>query len=90
MRDIYELIRQKETDIGRFEKEIERVRKELDALRLAAKLLDEGAEVRTTTVAAATVARETQTYGPTPAPRPASAPSPAASPSAWASAKQFP
>ena len=90
MRDIYELIHQKENEIGRFEKEIQRVHKELEALRVAAKLLDDSTDVRTTTVAAASVAREAQVYSPVPAARPASSPAPAPSPAAWASAKQFP
>ena len=43
MKDIYELIRQKES-------EFERVQKEVEALRIAVRLLDENSESRTTTV----------------------------------------
>ena len=80
MKDIYELLTQKEI-------EFERVQKEVEALRIAAKLLDDSAEVRTATTATAQPAsRESQGYA-TPAPR---ATTPAATPTAWASAKQFP
>lgn len=80
MKDIYELIRQKEA-------EYERVQKEVEALRIAVRLLDENSEARTTTVSAPAVARDSQGYAATPAPRAAT---PAATPTAWASAKQFP
>jgi len=88
VRDIYELIRQRETEIERLEKDIERVQNEVEALRLAAKLLDDATDApRPVAVPATPIARETQGY-PTPVARPATTPSP--SPSAWASAKQFP
>ncbi|PYX99232.1 MAG: hypothetical protein DMG62_23270 [Acidobacteria bacterium] len=80
MKDIYELLSQKEI-------EFERVQKEVEALRIAAKLLDDSAEVRTTAAPAAPASRDTQGYATTPAPR---ATTPAATPTAWASAKQFP
>lgn len=87
MRDIYELIRQREADVERFEKEIERAHTELEALRLAAKLLDENAETpRPIAVTANNAAAPS--FGATPM-RPAPAPA-AASPTTWASAKQFP
>lgn len=84
MRDIYELIRQREADVERFEKEIERAHTELDALRLAAKLLDENAE--TPRPVAVTANAAAASFGTTPV-RPAT---PAATPTPWASAKQFP
>lgn len=79
MKDIYELLSQKEI-------EFERVQKEVEALRIAARLLDDSAEVRTATVTPQ-AARDTQGYAATAAPR---ATTPAATPTAWASAKQFP
>lgn len=81
MRDIYELIRQKESDL-------ERVKKEVEALRIAVRLLDDDASSRTVVVAPAATARENQGYGAPAVARPAATPTP--SPSAWASAKQFP
>ena len=81
MRDIYELIRQKESDL-------ERIKREVDVLRMAAKLLDDDAGSRTIVVAPATIDRESQVYGAPAAARPGAAPT--APPSAWASAKQFP
>jgi hypothetical protein len=87
VRDIYELIRQRETEIERFQKDIERVQSEVDALRLAAKLLDDNSEApRPIAVPATPIAREGQGY-PTPVVRPAAA---APTPGPWASAKQFP
>ena len=84
MRDIYELIRQREADVERFEREIERAHTELDALRLAAKLLDENAEApRPVAVAANASAAPFSTA-------PARPTTPAATPTPWASAKQFP
>ena len=80
MRDIYELLSQKEI-------EYERVQKEVEALRIAAKLLDDSAEVRTSVPAPSPAARDSQGYAAQPAPR---ATTPAATPTAWASAKQFP
>ena len=74
MKDIYELIRQKEADL-------ERIQREIDALRLSAKLLEESG--RTPAVAAGSAA--TTIYSPTPKPS-----QPTATPAAWASAKQFP
>ena len=85
MRDIYELIRQREADVERFEKEIERAHTELDALRLAAKLLDENAETPRPVAVNANAAAAS--FGTTPV-RPAT--TPAATPTPWASAKQFP
>jgi hypothetical protein len=78
MKDIYELIRQRENDL-------ERIEKELDALRIAARLLDDAKEQSAR--AAATVATSF-TPAPTPRPQPAATPTAAATP--WASAKQFP
>jgi hypothetical protein len=80
VKDIYELLSQKEI-------EFERAQKEVEALRLAAKLLDDSAEVRIATVTPQPASRDTQGYAATPAPR---ATTPAATPTAWASAKQFP
>ena len=78
MKDIYELIRQKEADM-------ERIRHELDALRLSARLLEEDGRTSAspTPAAAATAYSTTSPKSPTAA-------QPAASPSAWATAKQFP
>ena len=80
MKDIYELLSQKEI-------EYERVQKEVEALRIAVKLLDDSAEARTATGSASPAARDGQGYAAQPAPR---ATTPAATPTAWASAKQFP
>lgn len=80
MRDIYELLSQKEI-------EYERVQKEVEALRIAAKLLDDSAEVRTAAATPSPAARDSQGYAAQPAPH---ATTPAATPTAWASAKQFP
>jgi hypothetical protein len=81
MKDIYEVIRQKEADM-------ERIERELEALRLSVKLLDDSS--RTVAAAAsATPTASTQVYNPTPS-RPASTGQPTATPTAWASAKQFP
>ena len=89
MRDIYELIRQREADVERFEKEIERAQRELEALRLSAKLLDDNADavLRPAAVSPTPITRDGQGYGTTPA-RPAT--TPAVTPTPWASAKQFP
>ena len=81
MRDIYELIRQKESDL-------ERIKKEVEALRIAVKLLDDDASSRAVVVAPAVAARENQGYGAPAVARPAAAPP--VPPTAWASAKQFP
>ena len=75
MKDIYELIRQKESDL-------ERIQREIDALRLSAKLLEDSGR---TSVAAASASAATTIYSPTPKPS-----QPTATPAAWASAKQFP
>jgi len=80
VKDIYELLSQKEV-------EYERLQKEVEALRIAARLLDDSAEVRAAQVTASPAARDSQGYAATPAPR---ATTPAATPTAWASAKQFP
>ena len=80
MKDIYELLSQKES-------EYERLLKEVEALRIVAKLLDDSAEVRTSPPSAPPAARDSQGYAAQPAPR---ATTPAATPTAWASAKQFP
>jgi|GraSoiStandDraft_5_1057265.scaffolds.fasta_scaffold477486_2 hypothetical protein len=81
MKDIYEVIRQKEADM-------ERIERELEALRLSAKLLEDNS--RTVAVAASAVpAVSAPTYNTTPS-RPASTGQPTATPTAWASAKQFP
>ena len=84
MRDIYELIRQREADVERFEREIERAHTELDALRLAAKLLDENAEAPRPVAVAANASAASFSTAPV---RPMT---PAATPTPWASAKQFP
>jgi len=78
MKDIYELIRQKEADM-------ERIRHELDALRLSAKLLEEDGRPS----ASPNPAVSSPTYATTQPKSPAAA-QPAAPPSAWATAKQFP
>ena len=80
MKDIYELLSQKEI-------EFERVQKEVEALRIAARLLDDSAEVRTAAVTPQAASRDAQGYAAAAAPR---ATTPAATPTAWASAKQFP
>ena len=78
MKDIYELIRQKEADI-------ERIRHELDALCLSARLLEENGRPS----ASPNPAVSAPTYSAT-TPKSTVAAQPAASPSAWATAKQFP
>lgn len=78
MKDIYELIRQKEADM-------ERIRHELEALRLSARLLEE--EGRTASATSPAVSSPTYTTTPTKSP---AAAQPAAPASAWATAKQFP
>ena len=77
MKDINELIRQKEGDL-------ERIQREIEALRLSAKLLEDSG--RTPAVANAATAATT-VYSPAPKPQPTH---PVATPTAWASAKQFP
>src|SRR5579872_6390539 len=83
VRDIYELIRQRENEIARFQKEVERMQIELEALRLSARLLDDGQPVR---AAAPPVAPQVERVAPVIANRPATQPMPSG---AWASAKQF-
>ena len=78
MKDIYELIRQKEADM-------ERIRHELDALRLSARLLEEDGRAS----ASPSPAVSSPTYAMT-QPKSSAAAQPTASPSAWATAKQFP
>jgi hypothetical protein len=73
MKDIYEVIRQKEADL-------ERVQREIEALRLSAKLLEDN--VRMPTPAAVPVYTANQA-------KPQSS-TPTAAPTSWASAKQFP
>ena len=80
MKDIYEVIRQKEADL-------ERIQREVEALKLSAKLLEENARPAVTAASTAMPAA-TPAYSPTPA-RPSPG-QPVAAPSAWASAKQFP
>jgi hypothetical protein len=80
MKDIYELLSQKEI-------EFERVQKEVEALRIAVRLLDDSSDARTAPAPVPTPARDNQGYAATPAPR---ATTPAATPTPWASAKQFP
>jgi hypothetical protein len=88
VKDINELIRQREAETGRLHAELERIDKELEALRLAAKLLNDTAENSRATTAPATIARDVPAFNPTSSQRPAAAP--VTTPSAWASAKQFP
>ena len=76
MKDIYELIRQREGDL-------ERIQREIDALRLSAKLLEESGRAP----AAAAASAATTVYSPAPKPQPTQ---PVATPTTWASAKQFP
>ena len=79
MKDIYELIRQKENDL-------ERIEKELDALRIAARVLDD-AKDQSVRAAASSVSTS---YAPAPTPRPQPTATPTAAATPWASAKQFP
>jgi len=89
VRDIYELIQERETEIDHCQKEIERIQKELDALRLTAKLLDDCSDVnRAVASPLPAAAREIAAYGVTAV---TTSPAPVGqTPSAWASAKQFP
>ncbi|HJX00131.1 MAG TPA: hypothetical protein VJ453_08215 [Terriglobales bacterium] len=77
MKDIYELIRQKEADL-------DRIQREIDALRLSAKLLEESG--RPSPIAASSHSAPAYNSS-APKPQPAQ---PVATPAAWASAKQFP
>jgi hypothetical protein len=86
VRDINELIRQRETETVRLHNEIERIQKELEALRLTAKLLGEIPEPGRS--AASSIPSVTPVYNAAPSARPAA--TPAATPNTWASAKQFP
>lgn len=74
MRDIYDVIRQKEADL-------ERIQRDIDALRLSAKLLEDSARVATPAAVPAYTASQ---------PKPQSSTSAATTPNSWASAKQFP
>lgn len=74
MKDIYNLIRQKEADL-------ERIQHEIEALRLSARLLEESDRPTVSAMAAGSA------LGHTVAPKPQT---PVAAPAAWASAKQFP
>jgi hypothetical protein len=78
MKDIYNLIRQKEADL-------ERIQHELEALRLSARLLEED----TRSTAATTSPSAASAVFSTPA-KPQTGAQPSATPAAWASAKQFP
>jgi hypothetical protein len=77
MKDIYELIRQREADV-------ERIQRELEALRLSARLLEESDRAS----AAAPSGNNATTAHSSMQPKPQIAP--VAPSSAWASAKQFP
>lgn len=92
MRDIYELIRQRETQIENLDKEISRIEKELEALRLTAKLLEETTAVTHSTAAASdsSIAREVAVQHTAPATQPSMAAGSTSTAGAWASAKQFP
>ena len=87
VRDINELIRHREAETVRLQREIERIQKELEALRLTAKLLGDNTE--TARVPAPASAPSAPVYNAAPAARPAATPA-AAAPNTWASAKQFP
>ena len=88
MRDINELIRHREAETVRLQRELERIQIELEALRLSAKLLGEnetaGDPIATTTP----ITREAPFYNAAPATRPAVTSAPTTN--TWASAKQFP
>jgi hypothetical protein len=71
MKDIYEVIRQKEADL-------ERVQREIEALRLSARLLEDN--VRPAPAAPVYAATQPKPQAPNATPAPA----------AWATAKQFP
>ncbi len=74
MKDIYEVIRQKEADLQRIQHEIE-------ALRLSAKLLEEAGHPAATPV---------QVFSAAAAAKPQTPTQPTSSVNAWATAKQFP
>jgi hypothetical protein len=75
MKDIYEVIRQKEADLQRIQHEIE-------ALRLSAKLLEDAARP--------TPAAPVQVFSAAAATKPQTSTQPTSSSNAWATAKQFP
>jgi hypothetical protein len=75
MKDIYEVIRQKEADLQRIQHEIE-------ALRLSAKLLEDAARP--------TAAAPVQVFSAPAAAKPQTPTPPTPSANAWATAKQFP
>ncbi len=75
MKDIYEVIRQKEAELLRIQHEIE-------ALRLSAKLLEDVGRTAPTA--------PVQVFSAPAAPKPQTSTQPTSSPNAWATAKQFP
>jgi len=75
MKDIYEVIRQKEADLQRIQHEIE-------ALRLSAKLLEDAARPSS--------AAPVQVFNPAAAAKPQAPAQPTPAANAWATAKQFP
>lgn|GEM_PF-1588092 len=75
MKDIYEVIRQKEADLQRIQHEIE-------ALRLSAKLLEDAARPSS--------AAPIQVFNPAAAAKPQTPTQPTSAANAWATAKQFP
>jgi hypothetical protein len=80
MKDIYNLIRQKEGDL-------ERIQHELEALRLSARLLEE--DTRPAVATASPSSAASAVFNAPPA-KPQTGAQPSATPAAWASAKQFP
>jgi prefoldin subunit 5 len=75
MKDIYEVIRQKEA-------ELQRIQHEIEALRLSAKLLEDAGRPSANT--------PVQVFSAAAATKPQTPAQPTSSPSAWATAKQFP
>ena len=75
MKDIYEVIRQKEAELLRIQHEIE-------ALRLSAKLLEDAGRPAATT--------PVQVFCAAAGAKPQTSTQPTSSPNAWATAKQFP
>ena len=75
MKDIYEVIRQKEA-------ELQRIQHEIEALRLSAKLLEDAGRPAS--------AVPVQVFSSAAAAKPQPSTQPASSPNAWATAKQFP
>ena len=88
VRNINELIRNRELETVRLQKELERIQIELEALRLSAKLLDENETARGPIATTTPITRETPVYNAAPTTRPAVSPAPTTN--TWASAKQFP